>query len=189
MSDLFDEILDNLWHEEVSNSCEEYDGGLQECEIFYCPHFHVNRFSIPLITGTFTSAGTISENITCKNRRSFERIEALTDINELNSAGEKSTLKFYVLGVRGKLIGMKRITSRLPGIYIVRDNNGRMFVFGNNISPGRTTQFDISTGQKEEDNSGATISISSNMIFFEYTGVIPPYRESDFSDEFSFEFF
>ena len=189
MSDLFDEILDNLWHEEMTNSCEEYDGGLQECEIFYCPYFHVDRFSIPFLTGTFTSAGTITENITCKNRRSFERIEALADINDLTSTGDKSILKFYVLGVRGKLIGMKRIISRLPGIYLVRDNNGRMFVLGDIISPGRTTQFDISTGQKDEDNSGATISITSNMIFFEYKGAIPPYRESDFDSDFSFEFY
>lgn len=188
MENPFEEIEDILWHEEITASCEEFDGGLSECEIYYCPNFHVNPFKIPNINGTFTSAGTITKNITCKNRRSFERIDALVDLNELNATGEKSTLKFYVMGLRGKLIGMKRILPRIPGVYIVKDNNGRKYVFGNTLSPARAS-VDLSTGQKNEDNTGATISLSSNMIFFEYTGALPPYRESDFTDEFTNEFF
>lgn len=188
MDNLFDEILDLQWHEAITNDCEDFDGGLQECEIYYCPYFHVNPFTIPSILGTFTSAGEIRENITCKNRRSFERIKALTDVAELSASGDKSTLKFYLLGLRNQLIGMKRILPRLPGIYIVKDNNERMYVVGNTLSPA-IASVDLSTGQKIEDNSGATITLTSQMIFFEYKGEIPPYRESDFTDEFTLEFY
>lgn len=187
MDNLFDDILDLQWHETITNDCEEIDGGLQECEIYYCPYFHVNPFKIPSILGTFTSAGQITENITCKNRRSFERIKALTDVNELSSSGSKSTLKFHVLGLRDQLIGMKRILPRLPGIYIVKDNNNRMYVIGNTLSPA-IASVEISTGQKTEDNSGATITINSEMIFFEYKGLRPSFKKSDFSNEFTNEF-
>ncbi|MDK7376019.1 hypothetical protein QP519_10780 [Weeksella virosa] len=187
MNDLFDEILDLQWHESITENCEDFDGGLQESEIYYCPYFHVNSFKIPSILGSFTSAGEIRENITCKNRRSFERISALVDMSELSSSAEKSTLKLYVLGLRNQLIGMKRILSRLPGIYIVKDNNDRQFVFGNTLSPAFAS-VELSTGQKAEDNSGANVTLTSNMPFFEYKGEIPPYRESEFTDEFTFEF-
>ncbi len=189
---LFEEFEDRHWHDAVDDCYEDYYAGLQECEIFYCPAVHVTPFAIPRLEGTFESAGTIKENITCKNRRSFEKINALVDQNELtgdvSETSSKTSVNLYVLGLKGSRIGLSRKVSRYPGIYILRDANGRMWIVGNTLSPAFAS-FNLTTGKVEEDNSGVQMKLSSNMIFFEYTGSIPPYRESDFSDEFSFEFF
>lgn len=189
---IFEEFEDRHWHEAVDDCNEDYDGGLQECEIYYCPVFHVNSFEIPRLEGTFASAGTISTNITCKNRRSFEKINALVDQNELTGdvtgTSSKSNLNLYVLGLKGSRIGFARKVSRYPGIYIVKDANDRMWLIGNVLSPAFAS-FSITTGKVAEDNSGMQVKLTSNIVFFEYTGTIPPYRESDFSDEFVNEFY
>lgn len=182
MSNLFEEIEDAIWFEDVK-SCEEFDGGLQECEIYYCPYTQVTPFVVPSLFGSFATAGLVSENIVAKEGCSFQRIHALMDQSELSVSGNTTSLKFFVLGLRAELIGMKRILEAMPGIYLVVDNNNRYFVIGNTLSPA-IASVSLSSGKTHEDNSGANITLQSNMIFFEYTGQMPLINNnSDFTDE------
>lgn len=189
---LFEEFEDRHWHDAVDDCEEDYYAGLQECEIYFCPAVHVNTFKIPSLEGSFQNAGTIKENVTCKNRRSFEKINALVDQNELtgevSETSSKTSVNLYILGLKGSRIGLSRKISRYPGIYILRDNNDRMWIVGTTLSPAFAS-FSMTTGKSEEDNSGVQMKLTSNMIFFEYKGIIPPYRESDFDSDFNFEFF
>ncbi len=182
MSNLFDEIEESIFYEDIT-SCEEFDGGLQESEIYYCAYSQVQPFQIPSLLGSFATAGQISEEIKTKEGYSFRRIKSMVDQNDLGSSGNQSQLKLFVLGLRAELIGMKRMLEMMPGIYIVTDNNNRKFVIGNTLSPA-IASVTLNTGKSNEENSGAQITLSSNMIFFEYTGQLPLINNnSDFTDE------
>ena len=187
MSELFEDIEDFIWYEDIS-SREEYDGGLQECEIYYCPYMQVEPFAVPSIYGSFEGSGFIDQEIVARKGYSFQRIKALIDNNDLNTSGSTTKLNIYVLGLRAKIIGLKRKLEMMPGIYLVRDNNQRCFVIGNTLSPARAS-VTLSSGKTIEDLSGAQIQLTSNMIFFEYKGVTPEVNnKSDFTDEHSNEY-
>lgn len=143
MPEIFENIEDLYWHEEIKSCKDGYNGGLKPSEIYYCPAMHVNKFTIPNLLSSFTNAGTISENITLKNRRSFYKLSALVDQNELEAStsfdSSKSSLNLFIVGLEANRVGISRILPSMPGIYIIVDNNGRKWVIGTIISPAFAT--------------------------------------------------
>lgn len=188
---LFEDYEDLIWHEDVSD-CEEFLSGLIETEIYFCPAMFLSRIKIPNILGTFTSAGTISENLVCKKRRGFYKLRGLIEQNDLTAQvsdnSTKTSLTIYLLGLKANRIGLARKFKMIPGVYLVKDLNQRFWVIGTDISPAFAT-CELNTGKKFDDDSGMQIKLTSNSIFYQYSGAIPLPPESDFSDEFSFEFY
>src|SRR5690606_27460246 len=152
-------IFEDVIYEEISYcDTDEFAGGLVASEILYCPINKIDRLVVPSVYGSFESAGKTSQKILCKENYGFKKIKALVDTSELSSGPDgqigrkKSTsdLELMILGTRAKLIGFSRKTRQVPLIFIVKDQNGKYFVFGTLVSPAFVSGFDLKTGKKYE---------------------------------------
>jgi len=196
-------IFEDVIYEEISYcDTDEFAGGLVASEILYCPINKIDRLVVPSVYGSFESAGKISQKILCKENYGFKKIKALVDTSELSSGldgqiGRKnssSDLELMILGTRAKLIGFSRKTRQVPLIFIVKDQNGKYFVFGTLVSPAFVSGFDLKTGKKYEDESGASIKLTANTIIYEYTNQLPVIipdpepDEGDFDTDFQTDF-
>jgi len=185
-------ILEDVEH------CDAVDvvGGLQPAEIFYCYLPDILTLRTPPAFSTNESAGTIKSMITCKQHKGFKKIKALIDTAGLSSKfsgkSDSSTLNGFLLGTRGQLIGMSRKLRYRPFVFIVKDNNGRQFIIGNLVSPAYLKNFDLNTGIKYEDDNGASFTIESSSIIYEYKPnipvLVPQDLDGDFDDDFENEF-
>lgn len=151
---------------------EETQAGLSpEC------HFSPTRNieSIPLPEPPFEKmedSATIDGSIVMKEEHVYAKIDLQADLNDLNSAlignkgnkKDQTTLNIFVPGMRAKLIGFKKMYKNVKGSFIIDDNNGNLYVLGTPKKPAYIDNFEISTGQGEEDNNGATGTIVCNDI-------------------------
>lgn len=187
-----DYIVEDVEH------CETVDvlGGLRETEIYYCYLRHIETLRIPSAISTNDYAGKIRQEIACQENRGFKKMTALVDTGELsarfspNSKSQDSAeLEFFLLGSRAELIGLSRKLRNRPFVFIIKDRNGRQFVCGTLVSPAYLNAFSIGLGKVFDDNNGATFSVKSNSIFYEYLGNIPVIDpeelDGDYSDDYS----
>jgi|SRR5690606_3428364 len=196
-------IFEDVIYEEISYcDNDEFAGGLVPTEIYYCPIKKIERLVTPMIYGSFESAGKISQKILCVENYGFKKIHALVDTSELTSGLEGQTgrktsnsdLELMILGTRAQLIGFSRKTRQIPLVFIVKDQNEKHFVFGTLVSPAYVSSFDLKTGKKYEDESGATIKLTANTIIYEYTNELPIIipdpepDEGDFDTDFQTDF-
>lgn len=183
-------------HEDVEFcSGEDFLGGLQEAEIYFCYLPFVDSLKLPLAAASNALAGTVSAKITCKPNRGFQKMKALVDTSELSSqfSGSKevsdvSDLKVFLLGVRAQLIGFSRKFRNRPFVFIIKDNNGRQFVLGNLASPAYLKDFNMISGKKFDDDNGVDLTITSNSILYEYTQDIPIVDPKDLAGDFDSDF-
>lgn len=197
------DIFESVNYEEISFcDTEEFHGGLIETEIYYCPIRYITQLRTPSTIGWFESAGKISQKIICRENYGFRKMKALVETPEFNSAlegslGRKSSssdLELILLGTRARLIGFSRKLRHIPMVFVVKDRNGRQFVIGSLVSPAYLSNFQLKSGKKNEDETGASLKVTCNTIIYEYTNTIPviipdiPEDEGDFTGEFDTDF-
>lgn len=189
-------VFESVIYEDISYcETEEFIGGLVPTEIYYCPINRITQLRVPGTAGNYESAGKITQKILCTENYGFKKVKALIDTSELSSnldgrVGRKtsgSDLELMILGTRAQLIGFSRKTRNLPLVFLVQDNNGKWFVFGTLVSPAYVSGFDLKTGKKYEDESGATIKLAANTIIYEYTNEIPVIIPDPEPDEGDFD--
>lgn len=174
--------------------CDSDDvaGGLKVGEIYYCYLPDIISYRIPSAISTNEYAGTVTQKIICKENKGFKKIKCLVDTSELTSkfSGSKDTseLDGFLLGTRGQLVGLSRKFRNRPFVFIVKDNNGRMFLIGTLASPAYMISLDLSTGLKYEDDNGAAFKMRSNAIFYEYKNEIPVIAPEELPGDFDKDF-
>lgn len=188
------DVFHSYIHEDVLY-CEntDYLGGI--ADILYCYQPNIEYLPIPSRTGTNESAGRIT-SIVCKQYTGFKSIKALIETAFLTNnfadgnVQDTTELTAFLLGTRSELIGFSRKIREKPYTFIVRDNNGKLFLLGTLQSPAYLKEFTIQTGTKFDDNCGAEIKFRSNSILFEFTGEVPVGTSDfgDFSNDFSNDF-
>lgn len=160
---------------------EELQAGLSP-EAYFLPQPFVDTMTIPQLspTSTLQEMGTVSEDITPIAGQGFVKIDLQVDLNSVSTAlignrgnkKDQTTLNVFVPGTKAQVLGFKRVYKNVPGIYIVKDYNGKMFVVGTKLAPAYLDNLEVTTGVGNEDNNGGTGTTVSNANLFEYTGVI-----------------
>lgn len=148
----------------------------------FLPHPFLKSMVVPELdaTATLESMGTVSEDIEPIVGKGFIEIDLQVDLNSVGTSlvgnrgnkKDQTTLNIFVPGTRAKVLGFKRVYKNIPGIFIVKDYNGKQFVIGTKDAPAYIDQLEVSTGQGNEDNNGGTGTMISNANLFEYTGTI-----------------
>lgn len=161
---------------------EEVQAGLSP-KAFFLPHNFLESGAtapVPTLAGGLEAAGTISTDIVPKDGKGFIQIDLQVDLNSVGTAlvgnrgnkKDQTTLNIFVPGTRAKVLGFKRLYKNTPGLYIVKDYNGKTFLVGTDLAPAYIDNLEVSTGQGNEDNNGGTGTIISNANLYEYTGEI-----------------
>lgn len=183
--------FDAYIHEDVIY-CDTNDflGGICETEIYYTLISSVDVLKIPSLIFGNEKSGQVKD-LFLKENRSFKKIKALVDTSELKSNLDNSDLEIFLLGTRAELIGFKRTTNHRPLVFLLRDNNGKYFIFGTLESPAYIKDFSIETGKKPDDDTGANVKLVSNGSIFEYIGptdIVEPPHIGDFDEDFDEDF-
>lgn len=173
--------FENFVHEEVL-ICpnDDLQAGLSEGEIYYMPTDFISTMGMPTET-TFEGSVTISEDIEPIVGKGFQKLRCQVDMNSLTSdlvgnpgnKKDQSTLNLFLAGFRAKLLGFKKQMKNVPATFIVKDRNGNQFLIGTKLIPARLDNFELTTGQGNEDDNGGPATIISNSIVYAYTGNIP----------------
>lgn len=161
---------------------EEVQAGLSP-KAFFLPHHMLKSGATaptPTLLGGLESAGTISTEIEPVDGEGFVEIDLQVDLNSVSTAlvgnrgnkKDQTTLNIFVPGTRAKVLGFKRLYKNIPGLYIVKDYNGRTFLIGTDLAPAYLDNLEVTTGQGNEDDNGGTGTIISNANLYEYTGNI-----------------
>lgn len=161
---------------------EEVQAGLSPKALFMPLHFLDTgaEAPVPTLLGGLEGAGTIATNIVPKEGKGFIEIDLQVDLNSVSTAlvgnrgnkKDQTTLNVFIPGTRAKVLGFKRLYKNIPGLYIVKDYNGRTFLVGTNLAPAYLDNLEVTTGQGNEDNNGGTGTMISNANLYEYTGDI-----------------
>ncbi|MFA7448757.1 MAG: hypothetical protein WCY77_09995 [Weeksellaceae bacterium] len=175
-----DDCLENFQHEEILNCPnDDLQAGLAEGEIYYMPADFIASMEMPTET-TFEGSVTITEDIEPIVGKGFQKLRCQVDMNSLASAlvgnpgnkKDQSTLTIFLPGFRAKLLGFKKQMKNIPATFIVKDRNGNQFLIGTTLIPARLDNFELTTGQGNEDDNGGTATIISNSTVYAYTGNI-----------------
>lgn len=181
--------FENIPLEDI-NICpnEELQAGLAP-EVYFLPKPFLKTITIPDLdaNSSYEDMGTITADIEPIVGKGFVKLDLQIDLNSASTAlvgnrgnkKDQTTLTIFVPGTKAAVLGFKRLYKNIPGIFIVRDLNGRKFVIGTDLAPAYIDNLEVSTGTSPEDNNGGTGTIISNANMFEYTGNIPLNTESD----------
>lgn len=189
------DIFEAYIHEDTMY-CEtnDYLGGISD--ILYCYQPFIEYLVVPSPIATNTNAGTIT-SIICKKNKGFKSIKPLIEtaflkhnFSDAGNAPDTTELTAFLLGTRAQLIGFSRKMRDRPFTFIVKDNNGKMFLTGTLQSPAYLRDFSIDTAKKFDDDCGAEMKFRSNTLFYEFTGTIPIESTifGDFDEDFSNDF-
>ena len=161
---------------------EEVQAGLSP-KVYFMPTQFIKSMKVPAFDthSTYKTMGTISDPIEPILGKGFVEIDLQVDLNSVTTSlvgnrgnkKDQTTLNVFVPGTRAELLGFKRLYKNVPGIFIVKDYNGRTFTVGTKNAGAYIDNLEITTGQGNEDNNGGTGTIISNSNLFEYTGPIP----------------
>lgn len=179
MADCFDDIP----YEDIT-ICpnEEVQAGVSPVAYFLPRPFLKSGGEAPTPTkaGGLESAGMVTTDIEPIDDHGFIKLDLQVDLNSVttNLVGnrgnkkDQTTLNIFVPGTRAKVLGFKRMYKNIPGIYLVKDYNGRTFQIGTDLAPAYIDDLEVTTGQGNEDNNGGTGTIICNANLYEYTGNI-----------------
>ncbi|WP_185210625.1 hypothetical protein [Elizabethkingia meningoseptica] len=175
--------FDNIRVENV-NHCpnDEITAGLST-KLNYAPEPDVETLTLPTITDalSYEERITISNTgLVTKTGKGFKQIDILVDENELTASfvGNKGNKKMktdldaFIPGFKGKVIGFLQTHKNTPLILNIKDSTGQGWVIGDKINPAFIDTAEVKTGKKFDDNSGATIKITSNSPIRMYNGPI-----------------
>lgn len=160
---------------------DETDAGLSENNIYYITEKDVKTLEIPLKSGNYKEAGTISKEIVAETGKGFVRLDCLIDENELTTAlagktGNKkqsTSLDIFIPGIRAEVLGFIRKFKSDRLIFIVTTRDGRKFVIGNKINSAYMEDAKGSSGKGQDDNNGVSVTLTARAPLLEYTGSIP----------------
>lgn len=181
--------FENIPLEDI-NICpnEELQAGLAP-EVYFLPKPFLKTITIPDLdaNSSYEDMGTITADIEPIVGKGFVKMDLQIDLNSASTAlvgnrgnkKDQTTLNIFVPGTKAAVLGFKRLYKNIPGIFIVRDLNGRKFVIGTDLAPAYIDNLEVSTGASPEDNNGGTGTIISNANMFEYSGNIPLNTQSD----------
>lgn len=160
---------------------EELQAGLAP-EVYFLPKPFLQTLTIPVlgVNSTYEAMGKITADIAPIVGKGFVKMDLQIDLNAVSTAlvgnrgnkKDQTTLTIFVPGTKATVLGFKRMYKNIPGIFIVKDLNGKMFVIGTDLAPAYIDNLEVTTGTSPEDNNGGTGTIISNSNLYEYTGNI-----------------
>lgn len=151
-------------------------------ETYFLPHPFIQTMEVPVLDADsdYKKMGTISEDIVPIAGQGFVKMSLMIDMNSVTSnlvgnrgnKKDQTTLNIFIPGTRAEVLGFKRLYKNVPGVFVVKDQNGRTFVVGTKDAPAYIDNLEFTTGAGPEDDNGGTGTIIANTNLFEYTGDI-----------------
>lgn len=176
------DCFENIPVEDILNCPNaELQAGLSPFADFL-PHPHLQTMTLPVAgpTSTLENLGTVSADIVPIAGKGFVKLDLQVDLNSVSTSlvgnrgnkKDQTTLNIFIPGTKAQVLGFKKTYKNIPGIFVVKDYNGRQFVIGTKDAPAYIDNLEVTTGMANEDNNGATGTIISNANLYEYTGVV-----------------
>lgn len=161
---------------------EEVQAGLSPV-VYFIPKAFLDYNSIVLPSKPFANlaaAATVVADIAPLADKVFIKLDLQVDLNSASTAlvgnrgskKDQTSLNIFIPGTRAKVLAFKKLYKNVPGIYLVKDYNGKTFMIGTYLAPAYIDNLEVTTGQGNEDNNGGTGTIMSNSNLYEYTGII-----------------
>lgn len=178
------QAFSDFFIENITN-CDSNDLGAGiKANLYFAPTSFFSKIDLPAKTNFQESLLISLLDVELISGKEWNVIECLVDENELKvklqgNLGRKRikpSLEVYILGLRAKILGFLEILKNEDLVFMIETNDGISVLFGTLINPAKIEAADGSTAKKYEDNSGVSISLTTNasVYFFREKLVINP---------------